>query len=70
LGGKDMYEMYMSGGEVRVEIWTDKYAAKTEPFAMIDFPGRFKEFDFSVEKRNLGGVFYDFWNVSMSIEEL
>ena len=70
LGGNELYALYLNGGEVRVEVWNDATAAKTEPFANIDFQGRISSFNFSIEKRNVGGVFYDFWNISLDIEEL
>lgn len=70
MGGQEIYQLYMSGGSVKIEIWADKYASKEEPFPMLEFDGRFKEFDFSIVKRNVGNIFYDFWDISMTLEEL
>jgi len=70
MGGTTLYSLYMNSGEIRVEIWTDAEAAKTERYATIDFQGRVSSFSYTIEKRNLGGIFYDFWNVNIEIEEI
>lgn len=70
MGGLELERLYTTKNSFRVEIWNDAEAAKTEPYARVDFMGRITSFNYSIEKRNLGGVFYDFWNASISIEEL
>jgi hypothetical protein len=70
MGGHDLDAIYLRGGEVRVQVWDDITAKKTEKTARLDFPGRISSFTYNVTKRNLGGTFYDFWDASMEIEEL
>ena len=70
MGGHALQDLYLKGGEIRVQIWDDSTAEPTVKNARMDFPGRISLFNYSVNKRNLGGIFYDFWDVSMEIEEL
>jgi hypothetical protein len=70
MGGTELEALYLRGGEVRVQIWNDLAASKSVSAARVDFPGRIKSFDYTIEKRNLGSVYYDFWNASITIEEL
>jgi len=70
MGGLSLYNLYMRGGEIRVEVWTDKEAEKIKPHATLDMRGRVKGFNYEIVKRNLGGVFYDFWNVDIELEEI
>lgn len=70
LGGHDLQAMYLEGGERRIQIWDDSTANPTVKNARMDFPGRITSFSYNVNKRNLGGVFYDFWDMSLEITEL
>ena len=70
MGGNSLHSLYKTGGEVAVKVWTDASAAQAAVTPAISFQGHFTSFDFSVEKRNVGGVFYDFWNVALEIEEI
>jgi len=70
MGGLSLYNLYMRGGEIRVEVWTDREAEKIKPHATLDMRGRISAFNYEIVKRNLGGVFYDFWNVDIQLEEI
>jgi len=69
-GGNELYDIYINSGEIRVEVWTDAESVKTSSFATRDFQGRIRSFEHSIVKRNIEGKFYDFWNVTLSIEEI
>jgi hypothetical protein len=69
-GGLELLDMYRSGGYKNIEIWIDLSASKSLSTPAFSFDGRINSFNYSVEKRNIAGEFYDFWNVSMSVQEL
>jgi hypothetical protein len=68
-GGIYLYNLFHDLNSFNVKIWTDQQADKTQTTPTYDFLGRFDDFNYSIEKRNAGGVYYDLWNVSVSIEE-
>lgn len=70
LGAIDLINLYRNSGEVQVEVWTDAESAHSSAFATYDFPGRISEFNSSIAKRNVEGRNYDFWDISLSLEEL
>jgi coproporphyrinogen III oxidase len=68
-GGVELNSLYLLGGVKTVEIWTDSEAAKSSLAPTVSFDGRINSFNYSIEKRNVGGIFFDYWNISMSVEE-
>lgn len=68
-GGIELQSLYLAGGMKSVEIWTDSEAVQNSVTPTVAFDGRIDSFNYSIEKRNVGGIFYDYWNVSMSVEE-
>lgn len=70
MGGNELAALFMSSGEIQVEVWNDAKSARTEIYPTVDFQGRISSFNYSIEKRNVGGVFYDFWNIDIELEEL
>jgi len=74
LGASDLQDLYLSGGQYQslaIQVWVDQKVDKTNVSVLPEFSytGRIKSFDYEVVMRNVQGKFYDFWNVSMSIEE-
>jgi hypothetical protein len=70
MGGNELAALFMTSGEIQVEVWNDAKSARTEIYPTVDFQGRISSFNYSIEKRNVGGVFYDFWNIDIELEEL
>jgi hypothetical protein len=70
MGGNSLYSLYTTGGEIAVKVWTDASASKSNNTPAISFQGRISSFDFSIVKRNVGLAYYDFWNISLDIEEI
>jgi hypothetical protein len=69
-GGVELKQIFDDQRTKFVEIWTGLSAAKSNSAPALAFDAIITEFSYSVEKRNIGGQFYDFWNVSMSLEEI
>jgi hypothetical protein len=70
MGANSLYSLYKANSEIAVKVWMDSSAAQAEVTPAISFQGHFVSHNFTVVKRNVGQAFYDFWDVSLEIEEI
>ena len=70
-GGMELEEFYAVGPFVfEVSIYTDQEADRTRYAPTYEFQGKWTNWSQTIVKRNVEGAYYDFWNISASIEEI
>lgn len=69
-GGTEIRDFYLTHPTFDVSIYADRTADPDAYLADLNFVGHFTDFNYSIVKRVVEGEYYDFWNLSLTIEEI